>query len=148
MRRIETFGGATHPLTGGPGGSSGGEGGPAGEGALTPELAAGSWTFVSGHGPEGDVQPEPNAPITLEIQPDGRFAGSTGCNSLMGTMRVDEGAVGVGPVGQTMMACDDRLMKIERAYTQALDRVRAGSSSAGMMTLWGDGTVLRYGRAK
>ena len=115
---------------------------------VTLEEMTGAWVLESGKGAAGELKPVDGVPVELNVEQDGTFSANAGCNNLFGSLTVENGKLDIGPVASTMMACDDRLMKIERAYTQALDRVRAGSSSAGMMTLWGDGTVLRYGRAK
>lgn len=119
----------------------------ASESPLTPELAVGQWELVSGSGPEGDVQPLDGDPITLSIEADGAFSGTSGCNNIMGTMAITDGAVSMGPIGQTLMACEDDAMKVELAYTQALDSVSAGSASEDELVLRGDKTELSYKRS-
>lgn len=111
---------------------------------LTAESAVGVWQLVDGDGPGGEVKPMEDSPITLTIESDGAFSGTSGCNNIMGTMTITDGAVDMGAIGQTLMACEDDAMKIESAYSQALDSVTAGSRTADAMTLRGDKTELHY----
>lgn len=117
-----------------------------GQEPLTLESATGTWVLVDGKGPEGEVKPIEDDPIRLTVESDGTFSGDSGCNSIMGTMTVTDGVVDLGAIGQTMMACEEDVMKLEYAYTQALDSVTAGTASADDMTLRGDKSELHYKR--
>lgn len=113
---------------------------------LTAEAAAGEWKLVDGSGPDGPIEPIEDHAVTLQIGEDGAFSGTSGCNNIMGTMAITDGAVDLGPIGQTMMACEDDVMKFEDNYTRALDSVTAGSASADDLALRGEGTELNYKR--
>lgn len=126
--------------------SSSGDKGDATE-PITLESATGTWVLVSGTGPQGEVTPLEAEPIDLTFEEDGAFHGSSGCNSIMGTAEIVDGAVNMGAIGQTMMACDEEAMTVEFAYTQALDNVDAGKASATELTLIGDDVQLNFERA-
>lgn len=123
-------------------GSSGGEGN-----AATQESVVGTWTLVDGKGPEGEVKPLADTPVELVVQEDGTFSGSSGCNNIMGTMTVTDGAIEMGAIGQTMMMCEEDVMTFEFAYTQALDDVTAGTATADKLTLRGADSELNYMKA-
>lgn len=129
-------------LTGCGGGDSGGSAEP-----LDLANAEGSWTLESGKGPEGDFKPIADEPVTLEITADGSFSGTSGCNNIFGTMTIDAGSVEMGPIGQTMMACEEDAMELETKYTQALDSVDAGEVDGEELTLTGPSTEVHYKKA-
>ncbi len=144
MKRMLSFVAAAGLVMAGVAGCSGsGDGGSGGD-ALTPEAVVGTWTLVDGKGPEGEVKPLADHPIELVVQEDGAFSGTSGCNNIMGTMVITDGVVDMGAIGQTMMACEEDAMKVEYAYTQALNEVTAGSATADKLTLRGTDTELNY----
>jgi heat shock protein HslJ len=73
---------------------------------------------------EGVAVPE-GAGLALEISPDGRVKGTTGCNRFSGSADLDAGMVQFGPLAVTEMACvePDR-MEREAAWLKALGEVR------------------------
>ncbi len=144
MKRVLSIVAAAGLVMAGAAGCSGSGGSGSGGGAATQESVAGSWTLVDGKGPEGEVKPLADHPIELVVQEDGTFSGTSGCNNIMGTMTVTDGAVDMGAVGQTMMACEEDAMKIEYAYTQALNDVTAGSATEDTLTLRGADSELNY----
>lgn len=109
--------------------------------------AEGSWTLESGKGPEGDFKPLADEPVTLDITSDGSFSGTSGCNNIFGTMTIDAGTIEMGPIGQTMMACEEAAMELETKYTQALDSVDAGEVAGEELTLTGPSTEIHYKKA-
>ncbi len=58
----------------------------------------------------------------LVFQPGGRLSGSDGCNRLMGSYQLKEGAVTFGPMAGTRMACIDAAAEVERAFRESLKR--------------------------
>ncbi|WP_083007087.1 META domain-containing protein [Halomonas sp. GT] len=52
-----------------------------------------------------------------------RLAGSTGCNALIGSYRVDGKQIAFEQVGTTMMACPDTQMRNEQAMLSTLAQV-------------------------
>jgi heat shock protein HslJ len=109
-----------------------------------PPSAAGSWSFLVGHAPDGALAPIPGHPITLEVEGD-RWAGSAGCNRYTTTVTRDAGRV-VLPRGiaTTLMACADDVAAVERAYLAALPLVTTIGRTADRLTLRGEGVELVF----
>lgn len=84
----------------------------------------------------GDARP------TLTIGTDGRAGGSTGCNRFFAKATIDGEALTFSEAGTTFMACDDAVMRVERAFLDALSAVAAYRLEGGALVLVdGDGTV-------
>ena len=67
-----------------------------------------------------------NSHVALEFLPDGRLAGSTGCNRILGsyaTDAADAAKLTIQPAGTTMMACPPALMNQERKLLDLLPSV-------------------------
>jgi heat shock protein HslJ len=65
--------------------------------------------LIDGDGPDGAVS-SVAADAELELDADGRLAGSTGCNRLMGTYELDGATLVVtGALATTRMACTDEM---------------------------------------
>ena len=64
-----------------------------------------------------------NSHAALEFLPDGRLAGSGGCNRLIGSYTQDADKLSIKPVGTTMMACPVALMEQERRLVELLPLV-------------------------
>jgi len=74
----------------------------------------------------GDAQPLAEKPITLEFGEKNRLSGSSGCNRYMGSFSTKGNEFSVkSPLGSTMMACPEDLMKQEQQFLKALS---AGTS--------------------
>ncbi len=60
--------------------------------------------------------------LTAEFGDDGQLNGSAGCNSYMGSYEVDGDSLSIGPLGLTMMMCDQPtgIMEQEMAFLSAL----------------------------
>jgi heat shock protein HslJ len=81
-----------------------------------------SWQLTS----LGDSSPLAEKPITLEFGEKNRLSGSSGCNRYMGSFSTKGNQFSVkSPLGSTMMACPEDLMKQEQQFLQALN---AGTS--------------------
>lgn len=148
MKRMLSFVAVAGLFAAGIAGCSGAGTPDGGGAAVTQESVVGTWNLVDGTGPEGEVKPLADDPIELVVQEDGTFSGTSGCNNIMGTMTVTDGAVDMGAIGQTMMMCEEDAMTFEFAYTQALNDVSAGSVSADALTLQGADSQLNYTRAQ
>ncbi len=57
---------------------------------------------------------------TFQALPEGRVAGSSGCNRFTGNGVVSGGKVAIGALATTRMACPEALMKQEAKYLKAL----------------------------
>jgi heat shock protein HslJ len=69
----------------------------------------------------GDSQPLAEKSITLEFGDNNHLSGSSGCNRYMGSFSTKGNQFSVkSPLGSTMMACPDDLMKQEQQFLQAL----------------------------
>jgi heat shock protein HslJ len=102
------------------------------------------WVLASGLEVEGWEEAPPSA--TFE---DGRVAGSTGCNRYTGAYTLDRGALSLGPLAATLMACPPPRDAVERAYVAALGRVtewRVGRGELALLDASGD-ELLRYASA-
>lgn len=67
-----------------------------------------------------------------------RLAGATGCNTLMGSYRVENERIVFGQIASTKMACPTAQMKTERDFLAALKEVTAWSVDGSMLVLSGD----------
>lgn len=67
-----------------------------------------------------------------------RLAGATGCNTLMGTYRVENEQIAFGQIASTKMACPTAQMKTERDFLTALKQVTAWSVDGAKLILSGD----------
>ncbi len=99
------------------------------------------WVLASGLDVDGWEEVAPSATFM-----DGRVAGSTGCNGFTAPYTVDGGALEIGQIASTRMACGPPADTVEREYVAALGQVTAWRSESGELTLLdGDeNEVLRY----
>ena len=104
----------------------------------------GGWTLVSGEGPNGEVTPVEGSPITLDVDGKGAVSGKGGCNNYHGEATVEGEKVTFGPLGMTMMMCDEAVMTAEYAYSTAMEGVTEGSISDDQLVLTGEGVELRF----
>lgn len=72
---------------------------------------------------------------TLSVGTDGKISGSGGCNRYFGTATVKDGAVKVGPLGATQMACVPAQMDQERKFLDALSATRSFRIDGGKLIL-------------
>ncbi len=126
--------------------------GPTGPGADTsnaphdPAQLDGSWELVEGTGPDGDVDPVDDHPVTLEIDGDD-WAGTAACNSYGATVTLADGTVQTDGFFATEMACPtDGVMESEAAYLAALGEVSRWSLDDAELRLAGPDTELVFQR--
>jgi heat shock protein HslJ len=89
------------------------------------EVVGTTWQLtelIDGDGPDAAVS-SIAADAELELSADGRLAGSTGCNRLMGGYELDgDTLVATGPLATTRMACvDDAATQQERHVLEVLE---------------------------
>lgn len=90
----------------------------AGSAATTPEAALtlnGSWQLAGGTA----LSPVAGSVLSLTFEGD-RVSGSSGCNRLTGSVRVQAGRVTFGPLATTRMACDPAVNAGESAFLRFL----------------------------
>jgi heat shock protein HslJ len=76
---------------------------------------------------------------------DGQISGSAGCNSYFaGFTEEAGGALSIGPVGSTMMACPEAIMNQETEYLSALEKVRQFQFFNGKLLIIYDGGFLTF----
>jgi heat shock protein HslJ len=82
--------------------------------------------------------------VTIAFLPDGRAAGTAGCNRYFTSYTLTGEGIGFDPAGSSMMMCADALMTQERRFLEALEAAAAFDIDAtGALLLKGpDGTVL------
>ncbi len=111
---------------------------------ITSGLVGPSWTLVSYQGPSGST-PASSSPAVLTFEPGGVLSGTTGCNRIRGTYKVDGSNLTIDPGATTMMACADPAVDAqEQAVTQGLAKVRAFLVRQGQLTLQGDGGTTLF----
>ncbi|WP_448586459.1 META domain-containing protein [Thermaurantiacus sp.] len=116
------------------------------EGAVPGALAGPEWEVF-------EVAGEPAPQVTMQFAA-GRIFGKGGCNRYTGPVRFPggdrrEGAIEVGPVAMTMMACPEPAMAVEQRFAKALEQVQTYALAAdGTLVLSGaEGPLLRARRA-
>lgn len=78
------------------------------------ELRNSGWSlaaFVDDGGPS-----HPAAAATIAFGAKGEISGSTGCNRFRGTYELDDGALVIGPLALTKMACRGERADQERVF--------------------------------
>lgn len=99
----------------------------------------GSWRLVGFADSDAAVKPE----VTLVVEPDGKIAGSGGCNGYFGRWTLGAGQDTLGPVGATRRMCEPEVMDVEDRYFAALARVGGWRpTDAGMVLTGPDGGPL------
>jgi heat shock protein HslJ len=98
-------------------------------------------------------EPAPAAPeVTLSFHA-GQFVGFAGCNRYFAAAREGRvpGAVSIGPVGSTKMACPEPAMAVENRFLAQLGRVKRFGLLAGQLALLydagGTSSVMLFDRS-
>lgn len=99
--------------------------------------------MLSGQVVDGEMVPVPERlGVTLRME-NGDAGGFGGCNSYFTSYELDGPEIGFGPVGSTLMACDQPVMDIEAAYFANLAQVSSYESTGPQLALFGaDGASL------
>lgn len=66
---------------------------------------------------------------------EGRVSGSAGCNRFTGSYTVSGSRISLGPLGTTMMACPEPVMRAEQTFLARLDAAETFRVSADGSTL-------------
>jgi len=109
-------------------------------------LMARGWKLTSITGAGVELPLTKDVEITLVFTPDGRIAGSGGCNRYFSAVELETpGELSLGPVGSTMMACPELTMAQEQQYLRALQGVgRYRLAGARLELFFGDDGVLTF----
>lgn len=91
---------------------------------LAPDAGAdptGAWSVVSYARPDGTlVEPDPAAPMSLELDAAGGAEGSTGCRLFEGAYRREGESISIGPVETVGLPCEQPERRAERRLLAAL----------------------------
>ncbi len=97
----------------------------------------------------GQPAPHGNADkvVNMTLTADGKIHGFAGCNQFMGSYRLDDGRLKIGPLASTRMACE-RGMELEQQFLKALrNSARFDISEQLLNVLDADGQVMLRFRA-
>jgi heat shock protein HslJ len=91
----------------------------------------------------GQVVPS-NARVTMSFLPEGRIAGSSGCNRFTGGVTLAGATISVGAVAGTRMACPPPLMDLEARFLAVLQQAESWTlDGSGRLTVTGkDGRAI------
>lgn len=115
--------------------------------AAQTDVAGATWLVEDIMG-EGVID---RAQSTLQLLPEGRVAGSGGCNRFTGAGVIAEGKVQIGALASTRMACPPALMDQEAKYLKALaSATRYEIGADGLMRFYdaNGAAVLRFSRIR
>ena len=90
------------------------------------------------------INETPSANLTLSIEKNGEFHGSLGCNSMSGTMSIQENKMQLGRLLSSAKGCDTDVMQKETQYSQSLSQVQNWSRKDDTLTLSGAKHKLVY----
>lgn len=116
-------------------------------GAAVPELAGTSWNLESYAGADGQSVPSDAVGdvASLTFAADGSFAGSTGCNRIMGTYTQDGSALTLASGPMTLRGCMGAVAAQEAAIVAALPLVASFTADTSLVLMDADGaTLLTY----
>lgn len=98
-----------------------------------PDLAGSEWGFADEAGRQARY---------IQFREDA-VGGSLGCNRFTGRYTFEDGALKIGPLATTRMACPPEVMQREDEFARILENTRSAETSATTLILKGaDGTVL------
>lgn len=113
--------------------------------ALHDLFGTGTWTVASVTFEGEDASVGAGQESVFVINVDGHLAGSVGCNQMIAMAELEPGgAVSIGPVTSTLMACPEPAMSLERSFVAALEAVESFSREAGTVTLSGPGAEVVF----
>jgi heat shock protein HslJ len=84
-----------------------------------------------------------DAPVTMTVAGT-RISGRSACNEYGTELQLTDGEVRFGEWATTLMLCEDPVMTIEGAFTQAMQRVRTAERAGEGLVLRGDDVELRF----
>lgn len=115
-------------------------------GGETIDMIEGGWRVIRlGDGPVPD-----GVVVTLEFSRDGRIAGSSGCNRMIGSYTLTGEGLSFGQLGSTQMACPPPAMEVEAKVHGLLPTVTRVTTGEGrqLRLMAGDTQALVLERAR
>ena len=102
-------------------------------------VPTGSWDLNAYRPHDLDMIPVLNGTnITADFSPDGNLTGNAGCNTYRAEYTTGSGAILVGPVVTTRMACEEEVMKQEAAYLELIPEIYRAEMKGSLLTLFDD----------
>lgn len=102
-------------------------------------VPTGSWYLTQYRPHDLDLIPVLNGTtITADFSPDGNLTGNAGCNTYMAEYTTGSGAILVGLVATTKMACDEEIMAEEAAYLNLIREVYRAEMTDSLLILFDD----------
>jgi heat shock protein HslJ len=103
------------------------------ERAPPPRLEGVLWEVTGyNNGRQAVVSPRNGTRLALTFL-DGQVSGSGGCNRFHGAVTVEAGALKIGPLATTRMACKAEVMAQEQDFLRALESAATWSIDRGML---------------
>ena len=107
-------------------------------------LSGTSWTATGVNNGTGAVASvAAGTTITASFGTDGQLSGSGGCNQYSATFTSADGAIVIGPIAGTRMACDPVVSDQETAYFAALDAATTYKVQGSTLELRDDSGALQ-----
>jgi len=75
----------------------------------------------------GEMTIDEDTEMRIQFEVTGQFGGHGGCNRFFGSYELIDGALIIGPIGATRMACPEPSMSIEISYFEALNGAKSAS---------------------
>jgi heat shock protein HslJ len=96
----------------------------------------GEWNVTGyNNGKQATVSPIAGTDLTATFTPDGKVAGSSGCNTYTGGYELEGTALTVGPLATTMMACEQPISDQEAQFLAAFQTPTTVETSGTTVTL-------------
>ena len=104
-------------------------------------LPEGKWRLVSYNFMDKVAYPIDKMGITLNIHPDGKLGGKSGCNVYGGSYAFEKGKLKITDIISTMMACDESTMQFEHLFYDTLRGASEFKLQKSVLTLTDPKTV-------
>jgi heat shock protein HslJ len=83
----------------------------------------------------GEMRLQPDSKMTLEFDSEESVVGHSGCNRFFGEYKLVDGALAIGPLGSTRMACPEPENSFEISFLDALQSARSISLAEKRLTM-------------
>jgi heat shock protein HslJ len=114
----------------------------AASGAVAAQLASNEWRPLEA----GKIEVPADAGLFVRFGDEGKLEGHGGCNRFFGTYKLERSRIKIGPIGATMMECQEPIMEREKRLLQALERASQFARHGANLILYDDAgnPVVRF----